>query len=572
MGFPPSFLDDLRTRVSLNQLAGRHISLTQHGTEFKGLCPFHSEKTPSFTINEEKGFFHCFGCEAHGDIFGFVMQLEGLSFVEAVERIANECGITMPAWSADADSQRGRRKTLIETNELATTWFEAQLRAPAGKLARQYLSARGLDGATARHFRLGYAPNSSSTLSNYMVEQKVTPSNLLASGLVRQPEDGRKPYDFFRGRIIFPIIDRTKKVIGFGGRTLGTGEPKYINSPETDLFRKGLTLYNLSNAVSARSQSSVVIVAEGYMDVIALHRTGLNCSVAPLGTALTNEQITQLWRLSPDPLVCFDGDSAGQKAAYRAAARALPLLKPGHSLSFVFLPSGHDPDSLVLEDRVPELQELIKSPVTLVDFIWNQLRVQQPIDTPERQAAFKQNLRKLALSITDRTVQRGYLTEFKKRVDQLFAYTPLFFGNKKRSTQWDSSALLKNHSLGKNRSGDPEHRERVLIATLIGHPELIKDVREDFLKIQIRSPKLQSLKASLLDAWGRDPTIDYSRARVELTNKGHGEIIALLFDRTGWNQTIIEPSIRPESDAETALLAWKETLAIHQEETGRPEP
>ncbi len=572
MGFPPSFLDDLRTRVSLSQLAGRRTTLTQHGMEFKGLCPFHNEKTPSFTINEEKGFFHCFGCEAHGDIFGFVMQLEGLSFVEAVEQIANECGIAIPAPSADADSQRARRRTLVETNELATKWFETQLRGPDAKPARKYLRARGLDGTTARHFRLGFAPSTGTTLSTHMIKQKVTPLSLLASGLVRQPEDGRKPYDFFRGRIIFPIIDKTRKIIGFGGRTLGNGEPKYINSPETDLFRKGLTLYNLSNAVAARNQSPTLIVAEGYMDVIALHRAGFTRSVAPLGTALTNEQIIQLWRLSPEPLVCFDGDPAGNKAAYRAATRALPLLKPGHSLSFVFLPTGHDPDSLVSENRITELKNLIQSPVTLVDFIWNQLAVQQPVDTPERQAAFKQNLRKIALTIADRTVQQGYLAEFKKRVDQLFAYKPSFVGKRKPFHKWESPALLRNHSRGRNRSGDPEHRERVLIATLIGHPELIKDVREDLLEIQIRNPKLQTLKASLLDTWQQDPTIDYSRAREELTNKGHGETVALLFDRTGWNQTIIEPSIRPESDAETALLAWRETLAIHREETAHSEP
>jgi DNA primase len=567
MGFPPSFLDDLRSRLSLNELAGRHIELRRHGTESKGLCPFHNEKTPSFTINEAKGFFHCFGCEAHGDIFGFIMQLESLSFVEAVEHLANECGIPLPSWSPDDSAVRTRRRTLMNINELATSWFEDRLRGPEGKSARRYLVDRGLDAVAARYFRLGFAPNSRNSLVNYMAEKRVDRSVLRDSGLVKHPDGTRSAYDFFRGRIIFPIIDRRKQVVGFGGRTLGPGGPKYINSPETDLFRKGLTLYNECNAADTKDKPSTVIVGEGYMDVIALHRAGFPRSVAPLGTALTNEQIALLWRLAPEPLLCFDGDVAGGNAAFRAAMRTLPLLKAGHSLSFVFLPSGHDPDSLVSLDGGDQLITLIKKPVTLVDFIWVQISTRQPVDTPERRAALRQQLKKVVLSITDKAVQQGYAAEFKRRINALFSAAPNSSGRYKTRDSWFSSALLRNHTRGTARTGDPHHRERVLVATLIGHPELIKYVREEFIKTPIRSQELQSLKESLLNVWDQDPSIDYSAARTELTKKGHGDTIALLFDRTGWNQTITEPSIQPDSDGETALVAWRETLAIHEEET-----
>ena len=572
MGFPPSFLDDLRSRLSLNEVAGRHIELRRHGAEYKGLCPFHNEKTPSFTINEDKGFFHCFGCEAHGDIFGLIMQLEGLSFVEAVEHLANECGISLPAWSPDESAIRTRRNALTDVNELASSWFEDRLRGPEGKSARRYLVDRGLDADTARYFRLGFAPVSRNSLADYMAQKQVDQSVLIDSGLVRKPDNDRASYDFFRGRIIFPIIDRRKQVVGFGGRTLGTDKPKYINSPESELFKKGLTLYNAFNAAKTKDNSSNVIVGEGYMDVIALHRAGFSRSVAPLGTALTNEQIALLWRLTPEPLLCFDGDAAGGNAAFRAAMRTLPLLKAGHSLSFVFLPDGHDPDSLVSLDGGGQLIDLIKKPVALVDFIWAQVSTSQPINTPERRAALRQQLKKVVLSITDKAVQQGYADEFKQRINILFSNPLSSSGRYKPRDSWLSSSLLRNHTRGSARTGDPLHRERVLVATLIGHPELIGQVREEFIKTHIRSQKLQSLKQSLLEVWDQNPNVDYNAAREELSQKGHGDILALLFDRTGWNQTITEPSVRPESDRETALVAWRETLAIHEEETTYSDP
>ncbi|MDE0335400.1 MAG: DNA primase, partial [Defluviicoccus sp.] len=351
MAIAPDFLDEIRARVGLGDVIARHVSLRRAGRELTGLCPFHNEKTPSFTVSEEKGFFHCFGCGAHGDVIGFVMRQEGLSFPEAVERLAGEAGLEVPKATPEEREAAKRAATLHEVMERACRFFEDELRGPRGVDARSYLARRGIDEETRARFRLGYAPDSKTALRNAVMDAAHSEALLVEAGLLIRPDSGT-PYDRFRGRVIFPIADRRGRVIAFGGRILGEGKPKYLNSPDTPLFSKGRVLYGMATAREAAHRNARVIVTEGYTDVIALNRAGFAESVAPLGTALTETHLHALWRMAPEPVLCFDGDDAGKRAAYRAAERAVPLLEPGRSLQFVTLPAGQDPDSVLAEGGV----------------------------------------------------------------------------------------------------------------------------------------------------------------------------------------------------------------------------
>ena len=346
MAFPPRFLDELRQRCSLADVVGRRVRLTKRGREYVGLCPFHNEKTPSFNVVEDKGFFHCFGCGAHGDVIGFLMQNGGLGFREAVEQLAGEAGLEVPQSTPQERERAQRQVDLQDAMEAACVFFQAQLEAPAGRTGLAYLERRGLDAATIRRFRLGFAPDGREALKRALAG-KIPEALLVEGGLLRRPEDGGATYDYFRNRVIFPIGDRGGRIIAFGGRVIGEGQPKYLNSPETPLFQKGRVLYGWAAARANAAKEPSAIVTEGYMDVIALHRAGFATAVAPLGTALTEAQLEELWKLAPEPILCFDGDAAGERAALRAADRALPLLRPGISLRFAALPAGEDPDTLI---------------------------------------------------------------------------------------------------------------------------------------------------------------------------------------------------------------------------------
>src|SRR5579864_8811551 len=411
MAFPPGFLDELRSRVSLADLVGKRVRLTRKGREFGGLCPFHNEKTPSFYVVEDKGFFHCFGCGAHGDAIGFLMRSDNLDFIEAVERLAGEAGVAVPQQTPQDRERAQRQKTQLEALAAAAAFYEQQLWASGGARAREYLSRRGLDEETIRRFRLGWAGDDRQALRRALAGE--FPEKLLdEAGLLRTPEDGGNPYDYFRGRVMFPIGDRAGRVIAFGARTLGDHQPKYLNSPDTPLFEKGRVLYAWAQAranMARREESEQpVIVVEGYMDAIALHHAGFGGAVAPLGTALTEAQLAELWRLAPEPVLCFDGDAAGQRAALRALNRALPLLQPGRSLRFATLPPGEDPDSLIAGGGAPAMDEVLIAARPFSEVLWQSELAARPIDTPERRAEFERRLMTQASLIADRTVQTEY--------------------------------------------------------------------------------------------------------------------------------------------------------------------
>src|SRR5262245_8215833 len=420
MAFPPGFLDELRARLSLSDIVGRKVSLKRRsGAEYAGLCPFHNEKTPSFTVNDKKGFYHCFGCGAHGDAVGFVMKTEGLSFPEAVEKLAREVGLQIPRATA-ADRERAERvSTLQQVVEEAARWFQKQLRLPIGRQGLDYLRGRGLEEATIEDFRLGFAPDSRDGLLAHLKRENVPADKIVEAGLAIQPEHDREPYDRFRGRVMFPINGRRGRVIAFGGRVMGAGEPKYLNSPETPLFHKGANLYCLDRARLAATKDQPVIVAEGYMDVIALHGAGFTGAVAPLGTALTEGQLAELWKLADEPYLCFDGDNAGRRAAARAAERALPLLRAGKSLRFLALPAGEDPDSLIRTRGADAIRRSLDMARPLADVVWSMETEGKPTDTPERRASLQRAIEQRVAGIADPVVRDFYRTDMRERLNRL---------------------------------------------------------------------------------------------------------------------------------------------------------
>lgn len=485
MAFTPQFLDELKTRLTLSDYVGKRVKLVKKGREFSGLCPFHNEKTPSFTVNDDKGFYHCFGCGAHGSVLDWSMQTEGLSFPEAVERLAGDAGMAVPQQSPRDRARAERAKTLLDANEAACLWFQKQLHTPAGREALAYLEGRGLTAETMAQFRLGFAPDQRDGLQKGLASHDFPEALLIEAGLIARPDDGRAPYDRFRGRVIFPITDRRGRVIAFGGRILADreGVAKYLNSPETPLFHKGRTLYAIAEAREAAANGADVLVTEGYMDVIALHQAGFRGAVAPLGTALTEDQIQLLWRLQPEPVLCLDGDNAGQRAAARAAARALPLLKPGHSLRFALLPSGEDPDSLVQSQGPEAMTRLVGGARPLVDQVWQMETVGRPKDTPERRALIRKALRDRCGEIAERSVQEAYWAEFETRLSELFGRKPPRtqdrgnWGGKRPPGRYD-----RQSDTGLRTDGDPAvlllRARQALLAAVINHPEILDDVEE----------------------------------------------------------------------------------------------
>ena len=406
----PQWLDQLRTRVTLSALIGRTTRLTKAGREHKACCPFHNEKSPSFTVNDEKGFYHCFGCGAHGDAIRWMTDHQGLSFMDAVKELALEAGMDVPAPDPQAAQFAQKRDSLHDVMSAAQEWFAHNLTTPDGQEARAYLATRGFDAQTIKRFGFGFAPENRQALKGAL--GRFPETMLIETGLRIAVED-RDPYDRFRSRLMLPIEDARGRVIAFGGRILAkakTDAPKYLNSPDTPLFDKGRTLYNLHRAAPAARQSGRMVVVEGYMDVIAMAAAGIAECVAPLGTALTEHQIELLWRHVEMPILCFDGDGAGQRAAMKAVARALPLLRPAHSLRIVHLPEGLDPDDLIKARGAKAMEDLLAAPRSLLDVLWESERDALPLDTPEDKAGLKARLMDHVETITHSDIAGLYQT------------------------------------------------------------------------------------------------------------------------------------------------------------------
>ncbi|MGN6849479.1 MAG: DNA primase [Sphingomicrobium sp.] len=414
MTLSPQWLDELRARTTLSAVIAPSVKLIRAGREWKACCPFHNEKTPSFTINDDKHFYHCFGCGAHGDAIRFLTDHRGLPFMDAVKELAAKAGMDVPAPDPRAKEQAERTATLTDVMAEVAKWYAEQLNGLQGAEARDYLKQRGIDAETARRFGLGLAPDSRSALKRGL--DHLGEDRLIETGMLIQPEEGGKEsYDRFRGRLMIPIRDARGRVIAFGGRIMGQGEPKYLNSPDTPLFDKGRTLYNIDRAGPASRAAKRLIVVEGYMDVIALDRAGIGEVVAPNGTAVTEAQLERMWRLDPSPILCFDGDAAGRKAAIRAATRALPLLRPDRTLRFVELPSGQDPDDVVRSGGREALEALLATPEPLDARLWRHELEAEPLTTPEAWAGLKQRLIDHASAIGHADLARMYREDWLNR-------------------------------------------------------------------------------------------------------------------------------------------------------------
>lgn len=417
MTLTPQFLDELRAHTTLSGLVGRSVKLQRAGKEFRACCPFHNEKTPSFYVNDDKGFYHCFGCGAHGDAIRWMTDQRGLPFMDAVKELAAAAGMDVPAPDKRSAERAERAKGLHDVMADAQAWFVEQLASSAGAEARALVERRGIRPDTAGTFGIGYAPDARGRLREALKDYG--DAMLVEAGLLIQV-DGKEPYDRFRGRLMIPIRDARGRVIAFGGRIIGDGEPKYLNSPDTPLFDKGRTLYNLDRAQAAARKADRVIAVEGYMDAIALAQAGFGEVVAPLGTAMTEHQLDRLWRMTDVPLLCFDGDAAGQKAALRAATRALPMLAPGRSLAFVALPEGLDPDDLVRAQGPGAFEQAVAQAQPLADRLWASELAAEPVSTPEARAGLRARLTDLARTIGDAGVREEYLAEFRQRFDAQF--------------------------------------------------------------------------------------------------------------------------------------------------------
>ncbi|OHC96814.1 MAG: DNA primase [Sphingomonadales bacterium RIFCSPLOWO2_12_FULL_63_15] len=543
MSLTPAFLDELRMRTSLSTLIGRTIKVQKAGREYKACCPFHNEKTPSFTINDEKGFYHCFGCGAHGDAIRWMTDQRGLPFMEAVKELAQAAGMDVPAPDPRAAKRAEAAKGLHDAMAAAQDFFAAQLDAIEGAEARAYLGKRGISDATRRAFGFGYSPDSRGRLRTALKDYgdpMLVEAGLLIDPDAAEPDSDRakkrEPYDRFRGRLMLPIRDIRGRTIAFGGRILGQGEPKYLNSPDTPLFDKGRTLYNIGRASPASRQTGRVIVVEGYMDVIALAQAGFGDAVAPLGTALTEHQIERLWKMVEVPILCFDGDSAGQKAAIRAATRALPLLRPGHSLAFATLPQGQDPDDLLRASGPAAMDAVLDAAQPLVERLWSHEQGSAPLDTPEQKAALKQRLRALTDAIADPDVRAHYAHAFRERYDALFFARPAFTPTARGSGGGNSAARWQRDKRGNwkapigpagyevraiGASGMEQRLLRAILAGLLRHPDQIALHRETLAGLPIGDPILARLADSMISASLRKETVETQGL---LTILGAGEV------------------------------------------------
>jgi DNA primase len=557
----PAFLDELRARTLLSGLVAKTVKLQKAGREFRACCPFHNEKTPSFYVNDDKGFYHCFGCGAHGDAIRWMTDQRGLPFIDAVKELAQAAGLDMPEQDRRAAEKAERAKGLHEAMADAATWFSERLNGIEGAEARGVLKRRGISEETARTFGLGFAPDSRGKLKEAL--KAYGDAMLVEAGMLIQVDE-KAPYDRFRGRLMIPIRDVRGRTIAFGGRIIGEGEPKYLNSPETPLFDKGRTLYNLDRAQAAARKTGRIIVVEGYMDVIALAEAGFGEAVAPLGTALTEHQLERLWRIAEEPLLCFDGDSAGQKAALRAAHRALPMLQPGRSLAFVTLPEGLDPDDLVRTKGAAAFEALLKSPQPLVDRIWDSEVAAEPLDTPERRAGLKRRLGELAQSIADANVKSEYQAEFRRRFDDLFARQPRAFQpqNAARPRQkgtWKPPETMPGTAMRGVRAGgiDPVLAKAVL-AGLIRHPAEIARHMEVLGSLRSASGALGKLFEAVIDVALEDRQLDSGKVLTILARSGFDSVASDLLRA----DTLPFSFTRKQADEARAREDLNEAIAV----------
>jgi DNA primase len=613
MRFTPQFLDELRARLSVSEVVGKRVKLKKAGREWKGLSPFQQEKTPSFYVNDQKGFYHDFSSGKHGDIISFVMETDGLPFAEAVERLAGMAGLPLPAVTPDAARHEQRRRTLHDVMELAAKFFSETLASRLGAKARGYLADRAISPATQLQFRLGYAPPPPErfALKEHLGKLGVSVEDMIETGLLVAGNDIPVPYDRFRDRVMFPITDLRGRVIAFGGRALEKDVPaKYLNSPETPLFHKGDNLYNHQAARKATHDGASLIVVEGYVDVIAMVTAGFPGAVAPLGTALTESQLALLWKMADEPILCFDGDRAGQKAAYRAADLALPFLAPGKSLRIALLPEGQDPDDLARSGGRGAIEEVIAAARPLADMIWSRELEGGNFATPERRAALEARIKELTNGIRDEVVRRYYREDFVERLQRTFSPeggrggfagrggfrqggggrsfqprggqanrfgqgfpgarrggppgpTPLPSGPyQAASPQLAASPIIRGQRSAISR------REALILQCLINHPWLLHDHLEEVAALELAHPEAHKLRAAIISAFvndhyhSPDPEEQAEKMRGDLENGGFSQVLQRVESAI---TTAAVWGAREGAARDDVLATWHQLVALHRQ-------
>jgi len=601
--FSPSFLDDIRDRVPISDVIGRHVTWDRKKTntsrgDWWACCPFHGEKSPSFHCEDKKGRYHCFGCGVSGDHFKFLTELESLSFPEAVQRVADMAGIAMPAPDPQAAQRERTRASLEDVMEMAASFFEAALQGPEGAKARAYLRDRGLSGRTIAAFRLGYSADSRSALKEHLASRGVDREQIEACGLVVHGPEIAVSYDRFRDRIMFPILSARERVIAFGGRALSPGAPaKYLNSNETELFHKGNVLYNFARARRACGPDGTLIVVEGYMDVIALAQVGIDNVVAPLGTALGENQLKLIWRITPQPVLCFDGDEAGQRAANRTVDLALPLIGPGRSLRIAVLPAGKDPDDLVRQDGREPFDQVIASARPLADVVWSREAGAGVFETPESRAELEVKLRQTTALITDESLRRHYQQDMRERMQAFFGggYGGGNYG--KRGQGKSGAGNYGSGNYGRDRPGGyerdgggarpgaqsgrnlavserlsrsglvrghsemPSLRETVLVMTVANHPQMLHDDFDELAALEFDDKGLMRVWQVMLNAASVGGRFDRERLYAALEADGQAGFITRLEQQIRnariWTATV-------EAAAEDAREGYVQALGLHK--------
>lgn len=611
MRFTPEFLDELRARLPVSEVVGRRVKLKKAGREWKGLSPFQQEKTPSFFVNDQKQAWFDFSSGLNGNIFDFLMKTEGVTFPEAVERLAAMAGVSLPAATPDAARQAQHRRTLHDVMELAAKFFADTLASRGGAKARGYLADRGISPATQLQFRMGYAPPDRFALKEHLGAQGISTEDMVEAGLLVSGEDKPVPFDRFRDRVMFPITDARGRVIAFGGRALEKDVPaKYLNSPETPLFHKGDNLYNLFTARQAAHDGAQLIVVEGYVDVIAMVTSGFPGAVAPLGTALTENQLGLLWKMVDEPILCFDGDRAGQKAAYRAADIALPQLKPGKSLRIALLPEGQDPDDLARSGGRAAIEDVIAAARPLADMIWSREIEGGNFNTPERRAALEARIGELTNGIRDEVVRRYYRQDLQERLQRSFApeggrggYGRGGYGNRgsfgggrggesprqfaprgpaqggrfgakggaspgiSRGPYQAASPQLANSPIMRGQRSAISRSEALILQSLINHPWLLHDHLEEVAALELAHPEAHKLRAAIIAAFAHDhhhsPDAEEQaeKMRSDLEAGGLSNIIQRV-ERGITTQAVWGAQIG--AAREDVLSTWRQLVALHQ--------
>ena len=584
MRFSDQFLDEIRQRLPITQVVGEHVLWDKRKSQpgrgdMWACCPFHGEKSPSFHADDKRGTYHCFGCGVSGDHFRFLTEKAGMSFPEAVEKLAAMAGVPMPARDERQEKREAERKSLYDVMELATKYFEAALQHNIGARARGYLSERGVSMQSQTRFRIGFAPDSRNGLKEHLALNGVSAQDMIDTGLVASRDDDPLTYDRFRNRVMFPITDFRGRVIAFGGRAMSADVPaKYLNSPETELFKKRQTLYNGQTARQAARDGSSVVVVEGYLDVIAAVAAGFEGTVAPLGTALTEEHLQLLWRMSPDPILCFDGDKAGLKAAERSADIIMPHLKPGFTVKIATLPEGQDPDDLIKAQGRAAFADVLDRARSLSDVIWSMETGGLVPETPEARAALQARLRERANSIQDSSVRFHYAQAFDEKLRAFLSpvrqnrFEPR--GGQKRYGQSGAYGypsrgtpkLVVSDTLRNSRLLKPGHladatpREATIILSLVNHPALVEDKFETLAALDFDTPIAQKVMSEILSLMVRHHDISADDLASALGVRGHGPTLERMRDvlsRQGVWQTGAEIAL---GDAEIGL---SHALALH---------